>query len=82
MLTYALGICHLCERPMTLGEIQEGVNWQEQERQYPFGMVWWSEAEEESRIAHRRCWKELSETERRHLRHRADSTPRSMGQQV
>lgn len=82
MLTYALGICHLCERPITLQEIREGVKWQEQERQYPFGMVWWCEAEEENRVAHRRCWKDLSETERRHVRHKADAWPRSMGQQV
>jgi hypothetical protein len=80
--TYCLGICDLCARPMTLLEITEGVGWEERERDYPFGFGWWCEPEEEARIAHRRCWKDLKEWERRRIRKAADEAPRSMGQMV
>jgi len=67
---------------MTLSEILEGVLWEEQEKGFLYGYAWWSEGEEENRVAHRRCWKDLSEKARRHIRREADGAPRSMGQRV
>jgi hypothetical protein len=67
---------------MTLAEIAEGVGWEWQDRQSLMGYMYWSEAEEECRVAHRRCWKDLAEVERRYIRKEADKAPRSMGQRV
>ena len=65
---------------MSLEEIQEGVLWQERKKGFLYGYAWWSEAEEECRVAHRRCWKALKEWQRRGIRRDADEGPRSMGQ--
>lgn len=80
--TYALGICQLCELPMTLAEIAEGVTWEERNQGLLYSFGWWMDDEEECRVAHRRCWKELSERERVFIRSEASkgAKPKSLGQ--
>jgi hypothetical protein len=78
---YYLGLCQFCLEPMTLQEIAEGVLWEHTQKHW-YGNIWWSEAEEENRVAHRRCWKGLKEWQRRSIRKDADAAPRSMGQRV
>jgi hypothetical protein len=78
---YNLGICSLCFEPMTLLEITEGVRWEIREKSWLYGYYFW-EPEEENRVAHRRCWKELPEDRRKQIRHRADKVPKSLGQLV
>lgn len=81
MTNYALGICQLCDSPMTLSEIREGVLWEEEEKGWLYGYYYFSE-EDDARVAHRRCWKELSEAERAFIRKEASTDPRSMGQRI
>lgn len=83
MANYKLGLCAFCPEAMTLVEVLEGVRWEAAEPQSPYGYsLWWLEPEEESRVAHRRCWKALKEWERRMVRSEAGKVPRSMGQMV
>lgn len=81
MNTYALGICQICDQPMSLPEIREGVAWEELDVYSLYGYMFYSE-DDETRVAHRRCWKELSEAERRFIRKESSKDPVSMGQKV
>lgn len=81
MTNFVLGICYLCGDFMTLKEIREGVDWEERDNYFGYYSMFW-EPEEDCRIAHRRCWKDLEEEERQDIRDSSGRAPRSLGQFV